>query len=122
VISPVDETTTILVRMAMDAANLRQMTHASNIAAAHTEGYTPLRVQFEEHLNAVRDSMHGGRLSAAALAATEPAQVVHDSAGSVKLDQEVASMSQNALHYQALVKLLDKQYAMVATAIDGGKR
>ena len=31
-------------------------------------------------------------------------------------------MSRNALHYQALVKLLNKQYALVSAAIDGGKR
>lgn len=121
-IHPVDETTTALVRMAMDAANLRQLTHASNIASANTEGYVPVRVEFEEHMSAVRDAMQAGHLDASALATARAATVVHEQGGSVKLDQEVAAMSQNALHYQALVKLLDKQYSMVSMAIDGGKR
>ena len=121
-IHPVDETTTALVRMAMDAANLRQLAHASNIASANTEGHVPVRVEFEEHMSAVRDALQGGHLEASALAAAEPAHLVQDKGGSVKLDQEVAAMSQNALHYQALVKLLDKQYSMVSMAIDGGKR
>jgi flagellar basal-body rod protein FlgB len=122
VIHPVDDTTTALVRMAMDAANMRQLAHASNIAAAGTEGHVPVRVEFEEHLGAVRDALQTGRADAAALSGAREATLVHDTGTSVKLDQEVAAMSQNALHYQALVKLLDKQYSMVSIAIDGGKR
>ena len=121
-IQPVDDNTTALVRLALDAASLRQTVHASNIASAGTDGYQPVRVQFEEHLGAVRDAVGANRLDASALATAQPAAIVQEGAAGVKLDQEVAAMSQNALHYQALVRLLDKHYSLVSTAIDGGKR
>jgi flagellar basal-body rod protein FlgB len=45
-----------------------------------------------------------------------------DVAGPVQLDMEVARMAQNAVHYQALLKGIEKQYAILSTAIADGKK
>ena len=121
-VSAIDPATQALVSAALGAADLRQMVHASNIALAGTPGHVPKRVQFGEHLDAVRASLVAGRLDADVVATLSRAEVVPSEQSEVQLDQEVSLMSQNALHYQALVRLLNKQYAVMGAAIDGGKR
>ena len=123
-VEPVNPATRNLVAMALDAANLRQMAHASNIAMANSPGYKPVAVEFEEHLEAVREAIAQGGLHTAHLEGAEAMKVVPagDVAQPLPLDQEVGAMSRNALHYQALVKLLSKHYGTLALATDGGRR
>jgi flagellar basal-body rod protein FlgB len=123
-IETINPATRTLVSMALSAANARQVAHASNIAMAGVAGYSPVSVQFEQHLEAVRDHIAQGTLAAhdlqgqAHVTVSEPA----GSAAVVKLDQEVAAMSQNSLHHQTLVKLLSRHYATQSLALDGGRR
>ncbi|WP_140637083.1 flagellar basal body rod protein FlgB [Methylibium rhizosphaerae] len=121
-VTPIDPATAALVERALDAASLRQQVHASNIASAGTPGHHAQRVNFEDSLGAVRDELHGGRLAAATVRDSAPAEVVAAPQAEVQLDQEVAAMSHNAMHYQALVRLLNKQLAVFGAALDGGRR
>ena len=43
-------------------------------------------------------------------------------ANAVAIDQEVAGVARNALHYQALVKALSGQLALVEAALNDGRR
>jgi flagellar basal-body rod protein FlgB len=115
--------TTSMLSLALDAAALRQQAIASNIANANTAGYVRQTVSFDRQLEALGAARsdparlaqlaHGGlRIEPAAASGSAP----------VQLDMEVAQMAQNAAHYQALLKGIERQYAILSTAISDGKK
>ena len=125
----IEGTTMNVVGLALDAASLRQQAIASNIANANTAGYQPLRVRFEQHLASLRAQLHSaGSVEEATLSSFRPTiereAVSADPAGgsAVALDQEVAKLSANSLHYQVLLRGLNRQFAILGTAINEGKR
>jgi flagellar basal-body rod protein FlgB len=109
-----------MVRLALDAASVRHLAIASNIANANTPGYVPLRVEFEEHLAA---AVREGRLPERGLAPTVIAE--RDGADAVgakvQLDVEAARLAQNVLHYQALLKGLRGKMEILQAAINEGR-
>lgn len=116
------------VRLALDAASLRQQAIAANIANASTPGWAPLRVSFEAQLEDARRALEGGgRLDAASLAGVEPrleAEAV-DGFGlpaQVMLDAEMAELSRNSVQYQALLRGLRSHLGLLAAAIADGKK
>ncbi|WP_284620584.1 flagellar basal body rod protein FlgB [Aquabacterium humicola] len=121
---PIEATTMTLVSLALDAAAMRQQVGAHNIAVANTGA--PLgRVEFEDRLTAIRSQLQSGTTpNLEQLRAMRP-QVIWDG-GSAKgvagLDQEAARLSQNALHYQALVRSLGHYLDLRSSAINDGKR
>jgi len=112
-----------LVLRALDAASLRHAAHAANIANASTEGYQALRVSFEEQLLAARDALlnRDEAVSRRALESLQPVIEVESSVERVRLDQEMSSMMQNALRYQALLTALSKNGAFLRAAIHEGR-
>lgn len=114
--------------LALDAAALRQQAAAANIANVHTPGYVPVAVTFEAQLEEARLALQNrGALDPTVLAGVEPAlrRVPTDELGlpaKVMLDVEVAGLSQNAAHYQALLKAVSKHYAILSAAVSDGKR
>lgn len=124
-VSSIDSTTG-LVSMALDAAVLRQQAIAQNIANANTPGYQRLGVSFESRLAALTNSAGQVRAPAAAELAAyhprlEPAAPDHGGQA-VSLDEEMAQLSQTTLHHQALLKALNKHMALLAMAVNEGKR
>ena len=116
-----------LVGLALDAASLRQQAIATNIANATTANYRPLRVSFEDQLDAARQSLNLGQpVSAGSLADVKPVQLRdlprQDGDGTASLDMETAKLAENAVHYQALLKGLSKHMAIMSTVISEGKR
>ena len=121
--SMIDPLTLALVKSALDAGAMRQVAHANNVANASTPGYQPFHVVFEEWLDAVREAVHEGRTQALNIADLPVAQLQVDAqAAAVSLDQEVAALSQNALHYQALTKALSRHCALLGMAVSDGRR
>lgn len=119
----IEATTRSMLSLALDAAVLRQQAIASNIANANTAGYVRQTVSFDrqlEALGAVRgDPARLARLTHVA-PRIEPAGP--NASAPVQLDMEVAQMAQNAAHYQALLKGIERQYAILSTAISDGKK
>ena len=118
-----ENATSALVGLALDATAMRQQAIARNIANAGTPGYQRAGVDFESRLAQVRagiGAMGGPRL--ADLAPLRPQFVTMADDGPVALDQEVADLSQNVLQQQALLKTLTKHYALIGLAINEGKR
>lgn len=115
--------------LALDAAALRHQAVAHNIANADVDGFAPLGVKFSQSMDDARRQLgEGRRLDARHVAAwagegatLEPV-VVGGLPGKVQLDSEVAQMAQNAVHYQALLKGLNKHMAVLASAVSEGKR
>ncbi|HYD79886.1 MAG TPA: flagellar basal body rod protein FlgB [Paucimonas sp.] len=124
-INQTEAVTVDLVRLALDAASMRQQAIANNIANANTPGYMPARVSFESQLDAVRRTLRdNGRLSADMLSGLRPVVEREQAAGSqgVAIDMEAVKMSENATHYQALLKALNKHFSIMGTAVNNGKR
>ena len=122
-----EETTLALARVALDAASLRHEAISHNIANVNSPGFRPLRVDFERQLDALRGQLNSGApLAQADLAGLRPVlergPAPLDGDRSALLDMEVAAMAQNTVHYQALLKALDKHLAIIGTAVNEGKR
>jgi flagellar basal-body rod protein FlgB len=122
-ISIIDGQASALVKLALDATGMRQQALATNIANAGTPGYERMSVNFEAQLAALKDA--DGRMPAGALASlaqVRPAFEFAPAGAPIALDMEVAELSENSLHHQALLKALTKQYALIGLAINEGKR
>jgi flagellar basal-body rod protein FlgB len=115
--------------LALDAAAQRHRIVAHNIANADVEGFVPMQATFSESMEEARRTLNEGRrLSPAQLVAwadegmrLEP-RTDGGLPGRVQLDSEVAQMAQNAVHYQALLKGLNRHMAVMASAVSEGKR
>lgn len=121
----IEAVTTTALGMALDAAALRHQAIANNIANANTPGYQPLRVSFESQLDAARASLHeGGRIDPHDLEGINAttARIPAGGAVPIRLDTEVANMAQNLVHYQTLIKVLNRHFSILASAASDGKR
>lgn len=119
----IDPVTLSLVKSALDASAMRQAAHAANIANASTPGFQPFAVTFEENLGDVRSAIEDGTLPSLDARDLPVAHLgVQPGTQPVQLDAEVAAMSANALHYQALTHVLSQQYALVNLAMSSGDR
>jgi flagellar basal-body rod protein FlgB len=124
----IDPVTLSALGAALDAASLRHRAGAANIANAHTAGYVPQRVEFESLMPGAQAALaRGDRLAAHDLApprlvSASPRSAAPYGANAVAIDQEVAGVARNALHYQALVKALSGQLALVEAALNDGRR
>lgn len=119
--------TTSVLTLALDAATLRQKAIANNIANANTAGYVRQTTNFGHQLERLRAGWQaGGGLRAAALRGVavriEPVAVDGVSEPGVQLDREMVDMAQNAVQYQTLLKGLERQYAILSSAISEGKK
>ena len=104
---------------ALDAASLRHLAAMSNIANANNPMYAAQRVQFEEVLRSAL-AQEGPTGWGAATARLLP-RLVPD-AGPVAIDQEVAALARNTLHYQALLKTLNAELELLGLAANDGRR
>lgn len=124
--SIIDSSTTALLSMALDAVGMRQQAIAHNIANANTPGYQRMSVSFESRLAALSESAgRPGTPSLAGLGDYRPTfeyAAANEQGSGVALDQEVAQLSANSLHHQALLKALNKHHALIGIAINEGKR
>ena len=120
----IDNSTTGLLNMALDAAVMRQQAIAQNIANANTPGYQRVSVSFESRLAELASSATPGAApSLATLANARPAfEYASGPSEGVALDMELASMSETVLHHHALLKALGKHLELVGLAINEGKR
>jgi flagellar basal-body rod protein FlgB len=121
----VEAMTGTALTLALDAATMRHQVHAANIANAGIAGYKAQRLNFDaqvhQGLQAARASGQGQAGSQVSIR-IEPDLGVDGQPHSVQLDVEVAAMSQNSVHYQTLVRALNRQLSILASAVSEGKR
>jgi flagellar basal-body rod protein FlgB len=139
VLSLIDSNTSGLLGLALEAATLRQQAISHNIANAGAPGYRAVAVSFEERLAQARDALAEGRSVppsalddarprlefAAPGLSTGPGTELSaglGADGAVSLDMQLAQLSENALHHQALLKALNRHYSILGSAINEGKR
>lgn len=114
-----DQVTATIINKALDGLQARQMHTANNIANANTQGFRPMRVSFEESLRAA--AAEGGD----AVRAVRPDVRLAPAGGldgEMRLDMEVATASQTAMRYGALIEVLGRQMAMARAVVSGGGR
>ncbi len=119
--------TTATLGLALDAASLRQQAIAANIANHATPGYMPMTVNFRAQLEDARRLLASqGKRDPAAIADARPQlEPLQDATGSpakVQLDAQAAELAQNAVHYQALARALNRHFAILSLAAADGKR
>jgi flagellar basal-body rod protein FlgB len=125
-LSLIESPTSALLSLAFNAATLRQQAISHNIANAGQDGFRALAVSFEDQLAGARDALSMGRAVmpsnvanvAPALDLASPGPGGNDA---VSLDMQLAQLSENALHHQALLKALNRHYALLGIAINEGK-
>lgn len=113
-----DSRISALITKSLDGLSLRSMVTAQNIANANTPNYRPLRVSFENALRAASQS--GGDIDQAVpLRLTqEPATGTN---GGERMDMELATQSETALRYGALIDVLGRELQLQHTIIRGGQ-
>src|SRR5437016_2754452 len=92
-----------MVKLALDAAALRHLAIAHNIANLQSQGYVPLGVSFEAQLDALRRGQHPGQPELTTRSEAAPGPRPQDA------DMEMVALSENTIHYQALLKALGMQ-------------
>jgi len=127
-INEIESVTVNLAKLALDAASMRHQAIANNIANANSSGYAPLAVNFDEQLENLRTSLQSRQSIAPEMLQgikpfiEEQQTLLGGGATKVMLDMEVAKLSQNVVHYQALLRGLSKSMSIVSVAINEGKR
>lgn len=112
------EISALLLTKALDGLAMRAAATSQNVANAQTPGYQPLRVRFEDQLRAAAQT------GPDAVQAVQPEYIraLPDATdGALRLDLEMATASQTALRYAALVDLLGRQMQLHRLAVRGGQ-
>jgi flagellar basal-body rod protein FlgB len=117
----IDPTLELLGRN-LDACALRQAVYAANIANADTPGYQALEVNFETELQKAAQLTAGGEWADQAqfLRTIEPG-VVPATVTTVHLDQQMALMAKNALHYEQLLGAFQRSMSLLRMAALEGR-
>lgn len=104
-------------RLALEAAQLRQVIIAANIANANNTGYLPRRVDFETRL---QDALAEAREGAEMVRAARP--IVVADAAPAALDQQLAAQTVNVVQYQSLIKSVNAQLDLLNLASNDGRK
>ena len=110
--------TTMIIAKALDGLIARQAATAQNIANGNTDNYRPIRVSFEESLRAA--AAQGPEAVAGVQPRIEEAPMPLV-ASEMRLDLEIATASQTALRYGALLSVLESRGAMMRSVVAGGR-
>jgi len=136
-IDGIESVTTRLLVRALDSAEVRHRTIVANIANASTGGPAVRPPRFDALLEtAARPASMGAaehasnepaRLDAtpgqtAAAASLDATAVPEGLAPQVRIDLEMARMGANSIHYQALLRGLDRHLSLMSITVGDGKR
>ncbi len=113
-----DSRISALISKALDGLTLRSMASAQNIANANSPNYRPLRVSFEAELQ--QAALRGGDEIKAVdirMAREEPL----NGTGGQRIDLELATASETALRYSALIDVLGREIQLQRTLVRGGQ-
>lgn len=116
----IENGTIALTGAALDATVMRHRAIAQNIANLNTPGYRPVEVSFESHVRALQSGSWQGAAAQSSLDARPQLRLAD--ASEVSIEGQMAQLSENTLHHQALLKALNNQFAILGAAINEGKR
>jgi flagellar basal-body rod protein FlgB len=110
------------VSSALSFASLRNQVIASNIANRDTQGYQRIKARFDEALGASFQSMASPGAAGSAERSYRRATVAVDNDGPApSVEEDMVSLSTNALNYQALARALSRYFSIAETIASGGR-
>lgn len=109
---------TVLIAKALDGLTARYEATAQNIANANSPNYRPIRVNFEDSL---RTAAAAGPDAIAAVRPRIELAPMPRIASEMRLDLEIASASQTAMRYGALLSVLGRQMEIARSVVSGGR-
>lgn len=112
-----EQLSAVLVAKALDGLAMRASAISQNVANANSASYRPLRVDFEGSLRKAAEQGPG----AVRALRHEFTQMPVEPGGELRLDLELASASETALRYGALVEVLGRQMALTRLSVTGGR-
>lgn len=113
-----DATSPVLINKALDGLSMRMLATARNVANANSPDFRPTRVSFEDALKVAA----GRGTRAIGDVAPRFEQMAETQGGSeMRLDLELATASETAMRYAALVDLLGRQMQISRIVFSGGQ-
>ncbi|QDP72910.1 hypothetical protein FOG18_10225 [Legionella israelensis] len=105
------DNTVQLIKLALDACDMRQIALASNMANIHTQNYQAISVNFEEQLD------KGSALKKLDISTIKPFYQTED----IKLspDSLLTEGLKNMTHYRALMRGLNQKLSILKIALHG---
>lgn len=113
-----DAITPVIINKALDGLSLRQQATAQNIASASSRDFRPVQVRFEQSLT-VAAARGGDAVRALDLRMTAAPESALG--GEPRLDLELATASETAMRYSALLDVLGREMQILRTAARGGQ-
>lgn len=114
-----DALSPVLIAKALDGLSMRYQATAQNIANGNTPDYRPIAVQFEDALKAAADQ---GDLAAIDRVTPKVVDAPRPRfADELRIDLELATATQTAGRYAALLNLLGRQFSVEEAALKGGQ-
>jgi flagellar basal-body rod protein FlgB len=110
-----------LLESGIKAETLRQKAISNNVANLQTPGYRRLGVKFEQMLAKAIESGDAENVNLDEIKAElyQPKNTaVSPNGNDVNLETEVGDMVKNTIRYTAFIRLLNKKYAQIDTAIN----
>ena len=101
---------------------------SSNIANIDTPNYVAKKLSFDETLERfLNDSLTGLRTTNPrhfpfGTGGPEEDKYIIEETGEVDIDKELSRLTENSIHYQALVNILNKKFTLLKIAISEGGR
>jgi flagellar basal-body rod protein FlgB len=117
-----------LMRLALQAYELRHRVIANNIANVDSEGFRPATLNFEQQLGPLRAAVAAGaspaRLEELAARVHPHAEVEADAPGAPaepgeKLDDQLVALTQNTLEYETMLTVMARYGGLTHLAITG---
>jgi flagellar basal-body rod protein FlgB len=116
VISPISDTTTAALRVALDGLDQRQQAIASNLANLETPGYLAREVDFESSLRA---ALLGGDPEATTISVDRSLAPTRLNGNNVNIDVEMVKSTETQLRQKLAIEGLNAKYQLLRTAITG---
>lgn len=113
-----DPISVAMINRSLDGLSMRYVATAENIANANSRGFRPLRVTFEDALRAAAPR------GVDAVRAVKPRLAPDAAIGAgseMRVDLELATASETAMRYAALLDILGRQMQISRAVIRGGQ-
>ncbi|WP_420606043.1 flagellar basal body rod protein FlgB [Novosphingopyxis sp.] len=113
-----DQISVALIHKALDGLSMRAVATAENVANVGTEGYRPWIVSFETALKSAAQGTLADIGNVRPGMARAPAAAFGEQ---LRVDMELATASETALRYSALLDVLGRQMQISRASVMGGQ-
>ncbi len=113
-----DQISVALIHKALDGLSMRTIATAENVANVGTEGYRPWVVSFE---TALKSAAQGSVDDVQHVRPSMERAPITAFGEQLRVDMELATASETALRYSALLDVLGRQMQISRTSVMGGQ-